>query len=529
MSNYGRGTITLERGKYRVRIANGKGGTTTVGYYDDPDAAEEARATALLARAELTSAPTLREYGERWQARNRKQKNDRTWRNTWCNHVLAAPFADDPVDTIGPPQIDAWLETMPERRALRAVLKRGKFVTEETDRTISEQTARHALGLLNRCFNAAVREGLCRTNPCKGAKMPRGFAPSAKGAADLVEYLDADEVERLLAFEGLPLEQRVVFTVAICQGLREGELAALDWDCVDWDAHELVVAASWDDDTTKTGEARRQTLLPRAEEALRDWQRYRGRDAFGVLFPAHRGRGKAPSGARARRYARGFDWGWSDHKAKTVTRLGWWRRAGVRTQIPFHGLRDTCATHLLSGSWGERWELIDVSRHLGHSSIKVTEERYAHLTKDARRRAALALSTGGKGGNGGGGSARTPAATPPHGSAKTSALPGRFELPTNGLGSISANSDSPQKTASDDAMRQVRGRLALELAELLGRGEAIPDGMIQTFRLVTLARRDVELAMQLEHPGPHRMARLVELVALTLDEMGLSAREADHG
>ena len=482
--SYGQGSITLERGRYRVRVPNGKGGTTTVGYFATIDEAEEQRDIALLARAEMPSSPTLRAFGERWMARNAKQKNARSWVNAWRNHVLGtadiagAPFADDPLDIITSAVLDAWLATLPERRALRTQLNAGERVTVETDRTISEQTARHALGLLDRCFKAAVREGLCLTNPCKGAKLPRGFAPSAKGS-DAIEYLDADEVELLLAFEGLPLEQRVVFILAICQGLREGELAALDWDCIDWDEHELLVAASWDDDTTKTGESRRQTLLPRAEEALRDWQRYRGRDAFGVLFPSHRGRGKAPSGARARRYARGFDWAWSDHVEKHVTRLGWWRRAGVRTCIPFHGLRDTCATHLLSGSWGARWEMIDVSRHLGHSSIKVTEERYAHLTKDARRRAALALSTGGRGPHGGGNGGQKPAANLPPRSAKNLALPGRFELPTNGLGSRCSIQLSYGSFRNDYGCQRAQG-LGRSVSALRAEGIARSDGAVSS-------------------------------------------------
>lgn len=34
MSDYGKGSITLERGQYRVRMPNGRGGHVTIGYYD---------------------------------------------------------------------------------------------------------------------------------------------------------------------------------------------------------------------------------------------------------------------------------------------------------------------------------------------------------------------------------------------------------------------------------------------------------------------------------------------------------------
>ena len=47
-------------------------------------------------------------------------------------------------------------------------------------------------------------------------------------------------------------------------------------------------------------------------------------------------------------------------------------------------MRDTAATHLLNGTWGPKWPIKEVSEHLGHSSVKVTEDRYAHLTIDAK-------------------------------------------------------------------------------------------------------------------------------------------------
>ena len=94
-----------------------------------------------------------------------------------------------------------------------------------------------------------------------------------------------------------------------------------------------------------------------------------------------------------KRYAKGFDWGWADHPARTLTRLGWWRRVGIQRRVRFHDLRDTAATHLLSGSWGPTWSMQEVSKFLGHSAIAVTEQRYAHLTRAAKRAAAQAIES----------------------------------------------------------------------------------------------------------------------------------------
>ncbi len=55
------------------------------------------------------------------------------------------------------------------------------------------------------------------------------------------------------------------------------------------------------------------------------------------------------------------------------------RPAVVRTALPgnlrFHDLRHTCAAILIA----EGWSMEQVKRHLGHSTIRVTSDRYGHL------------------------------------------------------------------------------------------------------------------------------------------------------
>jgi hypothetical protein len=97
-----------------------------------------------------------------------------------------------------------------------------------------------------------------------------------------------------------------------------------------------------------------------------------------------------------RMFSKGYDFGWSDTPFRNEqgvlhVRPGWCVRLGLSVRTRFHDFRDTAATHLLSGTWGARWSLQMVSEFLGHSDIKVTQQRYAHLTNEAKTAAAAAV------------------------------------------------------------------------------------------------------------------------------------------
>jgi len=100
---------------------------------------------------------------------------------------------------------------------------------------------------------------------------------------------------------------------------------------------------------------------------------------------------------RDRMFAHGYDFGWTDTPYRDpVTRErrikpGWVTKLGIENRRRFHDFRDTAATHLLSGTWGVRWDIRDVSEFIGHSDIKVTQERYASVTTDAKAQLAAGV------------------------------------------------------------------------------------------------------------------------------------------
>jgi integrase len=72
-------------------------------------------------------------------------------------------------------------------------------------------------------------------------------------------------------------------------------------------------------------------------------------------------------------YSRGYDANW-------VTQ--WRKKSGCAEHVRFHDLRHTCGSHLVMGTWGRPFTLMEVRDWLGHSDIKTTQ-RYARLAPDA--------------------------------------------------------------------------------------------------------------------------------------------------
>jgi Phage integrase family len=111
-------------------------------------------------------------------------------------------------------------------------------------------------------------------------------------------------------------------------------------------------------------------LFGLALDAVRTWQAqlawYAPKNPLGLLFPTERGKRRDKKPPR----------GWPKAIAifgdvPRIARKPWW-----------HLLRHTCASSLVSGAWGFRWSLEDVSKMLGHSSINTTEI-YAHFAPSA--------------------------------------------------------------------------------------------------------------------------------------------------
>jgi integrase len=250
------------------------------------------------------------------------------------------------------------------------------FNTLLRDQDVSASTRGKHLRVLGACLNAAVAHGYAGRNAVR--ELPRAERPRAQRKESA--YFTNDELPALFA----KLESglfRTLFEVALKTGMRQGELLALTWGDVDLTVAIVRVRRSITDGHVggpKNHERRDVDLTPDVVELLGAWWGECGRPTDDKLvFP-----GETPTGYLV---------------SSTVLRRELYP-ALVRAEIPrvgptgekrtFHSLRHTYAKRALETGTQITW----LSRHLGHSSLKVTTDIYGHWEQSERKKQAAMLA-----------------------------------------------------------------------------------------------------------------------------------------
>lgn len=332
-------------------------------------AAVRQRLAALRTDLERGLAPikagTVAAFLAAWLERERQRVRPSTWRQR--DHVVRTQL----IPALGPIPVEK-LSPSDVERMTAGLIAAGR----------APRTASHARVILRRALADAVRDGLVHRNAAALARPPRVPHRTLEPGRD---YLSSEQLRRLLAVAG---EYRLgaLVTLAVSTGLRRGELLGLSWSDVDLEAATLTVrrslARAWDGGyelaEPKTGRSRRTVHLPAAAvEALqregREQQAERRaagtawQDVDGLVFTDALGRPLS-----------------GDHVSHTWHAL---LVAAGLPRIPFHGLRHSAATAMLS----QGVPLAVVSATLGHAGIAVTADYYAHVEQQLRREAADAM------------------------------------------------------------------------------------------------------------------------------------------
>jgi integrase len=217
----------------------------------------------------------------------------------------------------------------------------------------------------NKALKQAVAWSLIEKNPAAAVRGPKTVKKE-------VRTLSACEVKGLLsAVEGQSLE--ALYLLAVTTGMRQGELLALKWEDFDYERGVIKVQRTvWRGETypPKTAKANRSIrLTSQALSLLREKEektRVTGDPEW--IFPSRTG---------------------TPINRHNLTKRSWWpllRGLGL-PRMPFHNLRHTCATLLLSQ--GVLPKL--VQELLGHADIGTTLNTYSHVIPSLEGKTASAM------------------------------------------------------------------------------------------------------------------------------------------
>ena len=406
----GEGSITPVGERFRARLpVDGK--RKSLGIFDTVEAAEDALHSALKKRATTPGASggviTFAVLGRRvLDAREDEGlRSVATERRRFARHLETCPFADLHPKDIGPAAVSDYFRSLLKRQA----------ADRRSKRKLSRKTVFRILALASAIFSVAVERELCKINPCSGIVVRRREDESAhtdEDGEEVWDWLRGDEQKKVLECSAIPTWLRLMMRFAWGTGLRQGEqwnltiknvhfvradgrCACGEESCLSLREHGPHVHVKKGSKlyTPKSGKVRRTALFGEGLAAAEAWldhlPLYASSNPLGLMFPTQTGcRRQLGAPERSVRLPKGEgERGTKCGKVKLLPEA--LEAAGIKRNIRWHDLRHTCASSLVSGTWGRPWSLLEVCQHLGHSSVTVTE-RYAHLCKEGLKEAAAA-------------------------------------------------------------------------------------------------------------------------------------------
>jgi len=306
--------------------------------------------------------PTLTEYSKEWLAHVGHERKPSTagFYGQFLRLYVLPRFGESRLDTI-------------EREDVK------RFISELRGRGFAKNTIRLAVTTLRAALNGAVEDGLIEHNPAQGLGR---FVKSEKATREATS-LKPKEVERLLeaARAQLGLADYALIFTAVRAGLREGEIAALQWGDIQFgDSEEdedryIVVQRNYDRRwshkmlTPKSKKPRRVDMRRELRRVLLQLRDDRLVKAFAegksdisdeLVFPSEAGTPIEMNN-------------FSERLFKPLV-----SGAGLR-RIRFHDLRHSYGSLLIQAGAS----LAYVRDQMGHSSIQVTVDIYGHLIPGA--------------------------------------------------------------------------------------------------------------------------------------------------
>ena len=227
---------------------------------------------------------------------------------------------------------------------------------------LSANTVRNILNLLGAMLKCAKLNGWLRLD-----QMPTIDRPTTPRHKRNFSYLRTGvEIQRFMrAAKDEGQDAHTLFAIAIMTGMRQGELAALTWDRVNFERNFITVANSFES-STKTGDDRIVPIPDPLRPILLAW---RAVNPGPLLFSTRTGTMRKQGD---RLFTHQFH--------KTLDTAGFARpgRKGRVHYIRFHDLHHTFASHYMMS---EGAKLFELQALLGHKDPELTMI-YAHFATD---------------------------------------------------------------------------------------------------------------------------------------------------
>jgi integrase len=249
-----------------------------------------------------------------------------------------------------------------------------RFIRERLASGLGARTVRISLFVLSRAFAQAVKWNLIVRNPVDAVDLPRATRPP-------IQTFTENQARTLLAAVRGDAAEPVYLLALLC-GLRRGELLALKWEDVDFEAGTLSVHRALERIGSRLEFVEPKSLsgrriLPLPEPVMKALKAHRAHqsatrlvlgsafDDHGLIFPNSVGRPLEP-----RAFNRHF-------KSALA-------RAGLPSTLRLHDCRHFAATAMIADGTDVR----TVAGLLGHADPSLTVRTYAHVVPDVARRAA---------------------------------------------------------------------------------------------------------------------------------------------
>ncbi len=227
------------------------------------------------------------------------------------------------------------------------------YMTHKRRDGLAPKTVANHMRFLHGLFSFAVKRGWMAVNLV--AQIDR---PPAAGANPDIRFLELHEIDAVIREvpddEKFTSTDRAIYLTAAMTGLRQGELIAIRWQDVDWQAGRLRVRRNYVRGEWGTPKSKRSSrAVPMVDRVARELERHFGESAYqgdvDLVF-SHPENGNAlDASALRKRYS-------SARKA-----------AGVRS-VRFHDLRHTFGTRMAAAGVPMR----TLQEWMGHRDIQTT-------------------------------------------------------------------------------------------------------------------------------------------------------------